>query len=257
MPEARVIAIDPAPAKPSTVFDGTSYSCMSAPELRHYVNLIACQGPGTLVCWDAPLTGPTDVAQAGSGRYDFTKRPIERFFSLEATGFKTPKGISVLGYGACPHWTITRSLLGLPRVGAFDAPESELPISLVTQLGHLDAHRPSVVEIHPALAAWLWCRDERADGASWLYKGKGNSERQVRMEMWGIIRERAEVAENLPCPKTDDEFDAAVGYILGTLLMRDQASASQRCTIVGNARAGAFVVPYDPVLIAAWERWSD
>lgn len=88
MHEARVIAIDPAPAKPSTVFDGVRYARMPAPELRDYVNAIASEGFGTLVCSDAPLTGPTDLDRAGSVPYDFTKRVIERFFSLEATGSK-------------------------------------------------------------------------------------------------------------------------------------------------------------------------
>lgn len=119
----RVIAIDPAPGKESTVFEGTEYLQLSAQELREYVDQLADAKESVLVCWDAPLTGPFDPASAGSYRFDFTKRPIERFFSLNETGFKTPKGISVLGYGACPHWTISRALLGLPRVGPYDEPE--------------------------------------------------------------------------------------------------------------------------------------
>ena len=254
----RVVAIDPAPAKPSTVFDGTCFTHMPAPELRDYLKRISHE-PGTLVCWDAPLTGPADVVRAGSTRYDFTKRPIERFFSSKQTGFKAPTGISVLGYAACPHWTITRSLLGLPRVGAFDAPDSRLPFGLVTQMGDLDAGRPSVVEIHPALAAWLWCRHDRPEGASWSYKGSTDPERErrVRTEMWDIIRKRADVAADLPQPETDDEFDAAVGFVLGAMLMRDQAHASGRCTILGNARDGAWLVPCVPKLVATWDRWPD
>ena len=126
----RVISIDPAPAKPSTVFDGVCYSRKSASKLRHYLEEIACEGPDTLICWDAPLTGPVNSVRPGSCRYDFTKRPIERFFSLAETGLKAPKGISVLGYGACPHWTISRSLLGLPTVGSYDVPESMLRLLL-------------------------------------------------------------------------------------------------------------------------------
>ena len=114
MPRPQVIAIDPAPSKRSTVFDGEGYSHLTDGGLRDYVNLIASERPGTLVCWDVPLTGPADRVRAGSFRYDFTKRSIERFFSIESTGFKTPNGISVLGYRACPHWTISRSL----RTGA-------------------------------------------------------------------------------------------------------------------------------------------
>ena len=255
MPDTRVIAIDPAPAKPSTVFDGIRYAHMAAPKLRELLKQIASGGPGTLVCWDAPLTGPSDMARPGSSAGDFTKRPIERFFSLKATGFKAPKGISVHGYGACPHWTISRSLLGLPRVGPFDAPTSELPFSLTTETGSRDRRRPNLVEIHPALAAWLWCRSERAPGASWRYKDTALTARERRgiwQEMWEIILERVAIARDLPRPGTDDEFDAAIGYVLGATLLRDEAEGVRRCAILGNAHDGTFLLPHSDDLAAAW-----
>ena len=104
-------------------------------------------------------------------------------------------------------------MLGLPRVGSFDEPESQLPLALMTESGRWDQHRPCVVEIHPALAAWLWCRAERQARASWEYKGHKNpvhERRRVWLEMWDIILRRTEFAAGLPCPETDDEFDAAV-----------------------------------------------
>src|SRR5580704_8258854 len=72
--------------------------------------------PGNvLVAWDAPLTGPPDPESWTNGQ-DLTIRKIERFFRNDPL-YKVPKGISVLGYSGCSHWTITRRLLGLHRVG--------------------------------------------------------------------------------------------------------------------------------------------
>ena len=257
MPKTRVISVDPAPRKPSAVFDGEDYCQKSPSELREYLrDLIDQQGGIPLLCWDAPLTGPTDITKAGLRPGDFTIRRIEQFFRSEKIGFKSPKGISVLGYGACPHWSITRSLLGLPRIGKFDVPESRLPFRLLTQLNHTGVTRPSVVEIHPAVAAWLWCRRQR-EGKSWVYKGKGKKEpasahRQVRVEMWDIIRKKTKFTRRLPCPETGDKFDAAVGYILGTLLTQGQSDAVM---ILGNERDGAWLLPRYVDVINAWGRF--
>lgn len=258
MPDTRVIAIDPAPSKPSTVFDGVRYSSMSAPDLRRLLDRIAAEEPETLVCWDAPLTGPTDLARPGSNAGDFTQRPVERFFSREATGFKTPKGISVLGYGACPHWTISRSLLGLPRVGPFDAPACRLPFALVAENGLSDRRRPAVVEVHPALAAWLWCRGKRSVGAMWGYKDRNVAaadRRQIWQEMWEIILECVAFARCLPPPDTDDQFDAGIGYILGEMFVGGDAGGVSRSTILGSADEGSFLLPHSDDLAAAWNHW--
>lgn len=256
MQYVRVIAVDPAPGKRTTVFEGEEYLSLTAGELRSFVDEIATEGKASLVCWDAPLTGPTDPASAGTVRFDYTKRPIERFFSLSRTGFKTPKGISVLGYGACPHWTITRSILGLPRVGPFDASESTLPLLLVTDSSARRPSCPSVVEIHPGLAAWLLCRGERTPEASWKYKGVNAGSRRVRSEMWTIVLQRTGFEKDLPAPRTDDEFDAAVGYILGRTLVDDRAEGPQRCGILGNRYDGAFLLPLSRELTDAWAGWS-
>ncbi|MCY4499826.1 MAG: hypothetical protein OXC14_21415 [Rhodospirillaceae bacterium] len=256
MRNVRVIGIDPAPAKRTTVFEGEQYLSMSAAELREFVDEIGAEGSATLVCWDAPLTGPADPTSAGTLRFDYTKRPIERFFSLSHTGFKTPDGISVRGYGACPHWTITRSILGLPRVGPFDAPESRLPLRLVADPSERRPLRPTVVEIHPGLAAWLWCRRERRPDASWKYKGDSAKSRGIRAEMWAIVLQRSGFNEDLPKPGTDDEFDAAVGYILGRTFVGDGHVAGQGCGILGNRKDGAFLVPLSRELTDAWVDWT-
>ncbi|MDE0507448.1 MAG: hypothetical protein OXI17_02290 [Gammaproteobacteria bacterium] len=211
----------------SVVFDGTEYLRLNALELREYLDGLAGAKEAVLVCWDAPLTGPFDPDDAGSHRFDFTKRPIERFFPLDETGFKTPKGISVQGYAGCQHWTISRSLLGLPRVGPYDKPENNLPFRLVAASGGPMRSRKSVVEMQ-----------------------------KVRGEMWKIVLERSGYAEDLPRPETDDQFDAAVGFILGKLFVLDGTQTPRRCLILGCSEFGALLLPNIPGLADAWMRWK-
>ena len=261
MQVTRVISVDPAPGKQSTVFDGDQFSSKPAHTLRDYLKDIALSSSATLLCWDAPLTGPTNVHEPGHKDGDFTKRPIEKFFSRLETTFKTPKGISVLDYSSCPHWTISRSLLGYPRVGPFDAEESCLPFKLISDPQDFEFSQPSVVEIHPALAAWLWCRDECEPTVGWKYKGQkraeGNRLSPIWLDFWEIILRKSEIGENLPEPTTDDEFDAGVGYILGRTYSNDRMLAERRCEILGDKQNGAFLVPHLSTLFDAWEYWKE
>ena len=254
----RVVAIDPAPGKKSTVFNGVEFSQLDVLELGEFIKQLVAGKEPALVCWDAPLTGPFDPANAGSHYSDFTQRPIERFFSRSESGFKRPEGISVLGYAGCPHWTISRSLLGLPRVGPFDTQQSRLPLKLISETNTELKSRPSVVEIHPALAAWLWCRTVRDPEASWVYKGtKGNKaeRRKIQDEMWEIVLDRCGLDECLPQPRTDDEFDAAIGYILGKSFVQDGKRAPRRCLLLGDQAHGTFLLPNVRGLADAWMRW--
>ena len=241
---ARVLSIDPAPGKKSTIFDGRQFRNCKPEELRNYLGRIQ---PGTLICWDAPLTGPRDPEHAGK-HGDFTQRPIDSFFVRGATRFKAPKGISVLPYGGCPHWTITRSLLGLPRVGPYDRGYDELPFRLLPQAGDSRDLRPAVVEIHPAVAIWLWCRNpERAD---WRYK-KSDA---LRAELLDMICERTGFPFDDDLRKRmihdDDNLDAAVGYILGKLYIAE----SGRVVILGTRETGAMLLPQVDHLVEAWEQ---
>lgn len=114
----QVVAIDPAPAKASTLYcGGQRFKSVQACDMES--TLDSLKRP-VLLCWDAPLTGPKNPANAGQAKRDFSQRCVESFFSRNGTGFNTPKGISVRPYSGCPHWTITRSVLGLPRVGPHD-----------------------------------------------------------------------------------------------------------------------------------------
>lgn len=252
-PDMFVIAVDPAPGRKSTVFDGTNYFKMSGRELRVYLAEPRNRTQETLLCWDAPLTGPGSPASAGKSPSDFTQRRIEQFFSRNETGFKTPKGISVLPYSGCPHWTITRSLLGLPRTGPYDVEYHGLPYHLLPGPGSERGGRASVVEVHPAVAAWLWCRG--AKGECWEYK----KDIGILNEMWSIILSRIRFRwADRPTPGDDDEFDASVGYLLGSLYhgeRNDVAEGERDVVILGDRVTGSFLLPVVPGLESGWRAW--
>ncbi len=252
--KVRVLAVDPAPGKGSTVFDGTAFSMKTGSELRTYLNEPGNRTRGTLVCWDAPLTGPTNPASAGACPVDFTQRLIEQFFSRAETGFKTPRGISVMPYSGCSHWTISRSLLGLPRTGPFDYDYHQLPFHLLPPGPDSECRgRASIIEIHPGVAAWLWCKDAK-DGR-WEYK----KDVGILREMWSILLARTRFRwTDRPTPENHDEFDAAVGYLLGSLYVGDRSGVPEvehEVTILGDRSTGSFLLPAVPDLAQRWDAW--
>ena len=254
----HVVSIDPHPSEDSVVCmdsDGSvRFSSKTPVELRRFLKNLAKSE--VLVCWDAPLTGP-DFCNSRQVA-DFYWRRIECFFAPQdrvgkerkpkVTRYETPQGISVLPYAGCPHWTITRSLLGLPRVGRFDQ-ECGLPFRLLTEPLEKPErlNGPSVVEFHPAVAAWLWCKDERSD-EGWRYKKQPS----VRKSLWQDIKPKwnSEWGQ-CPQPTNDDKFDALVGYILGRLWLESDPSVK----LIGCRQTGAWLLPIvqEQDLEAAWE----
>ena len=247
----EVVAVDVAPSKASTVFDGCEFMQLNARNLRDYLTRIQQRGRKALVCWDAPLTGPGNPDDSGAPG-DFTQRRIESFFRDGKNGLRSPKGISVQGYAGCQHWTITRSLLGLPRTGPYDVGYDELPFDLLPNACSPGDARPRVVEIHPGVAAWLWCRCERGVDASWAYK----EEPSVLGEMWEIISCVAGGLWTGPTPENDDQFDAAVGYILGCAFEAGVSPTIGSVLTLGDRRTGSFLLPdTHNNLRRRWEDW--
>ena len=229
---------------------------MGACMLRDYLNEPKNRTPDTLLCWDAPLTGPADMASAGGTPGDFTKRLIDKFFSRKETGFKTPKGISVMPYSQCPHWTITRSLLGLPRTGPYDQDFRKLPFRLLPDPDGEAGRQASVVEVHPAVAAWLWCRDDW-DGPWECKKDIG-----VLNELWTIILDKTGAFwGDRPTPSNDDEFDAAVAYLVGIQYHYNRPETANKgepdVIILGDRSTGPFLIPSVPGLAEQWGAWVE
>lgn len=244
----KVIGVDPAPTKGLDVFDG-QHRHVALSAARSFVGSLS-GFRDVLLCWDAPLTGPPSVTVAGGKALDsaFSQRPLESFFSRSDTGFKTPLGISVRGYSGCPHWALSRSLLGLPRVGPFDCDAASLPFGLLTSDTPPTSGR-HVVEVHPAVAIWLWCRTGRAPEANWEYK-KSDA---VLSELWARLLEIPSIAQVLlegpiDNPKSDDVLDARLAYLLGRLWL----NGSRSVVLIGGPDHGTFLLPRVPGLEEAF-----
>jgi len=238
-----VIGLDPAPAKGGTIFDG-AFQHLRPRELGEYLEDLSNR-KDVLICWDAPLTGPQDASQPGQSLRDFTQRPIETFFSRQDYGFKTPSGISVRGYAGCPHWTISKAYLGLPRIGPWDRPDTELPYHLLTTREFRDsgASGPFVVEVHPAVAIWRWCVNQLPSDANWLYKKSMDTQKTITDLIMSIC------PVNVPRPSNDDELDALVAWMLGTSWVRGNDGVE----LLGNGRSGSFLLPHSDDLYRAFD----
>jgi len=245
----KVVGIDPAPTKGLHVFDGQEHQHILLPNARAYINALHNQHD-LLVCWDSPLTGPpTNIVNGEEADgSDFSQRLIESFFSRKESEFKVPKGISVRGYSGCPHWALSRSLLGFPRVGPFDAIELSLPFKLLTtDTPPMDGCH--MVEVHPAVALWLWTRDKRESNADWNYKESG----QVMGELWNILLQVPRISDALgmahhDVPSSDDKLDAIVAYLLGRLWV----SSPRTVVLLGDSNHGTFLLPHVDGLEDAW-----
>ena len=112
--QKTIIGCDVGPKKGGDLFDGTEFKQLTPSELAVEFRRFSSM-PGVVVAWDSPLTGPPDPDVEMSGVQDLTQRPIETFFRSETWGFRVPKGISVLPYCGCSHWTISQHILGLPK----------------------------------------------------------------------------------------------------------------------------------------------
>lgn len=242
------IGCDVAPKKGGDLFDGSQFKQLTPVELalkcRHLSSM-----PGVVLAWDSPLTGPPDPDQGISTLQDLTQRPIEAFFRSNAWDFKVPKGISVLPYCGCPHWTISQHILGLPRVGPFSAALDSLPFQLLFDRpipGSEPGTKASVVEVHPAVAIWLWCREADLPNEAWEYKQKPSKV----MLLWEALRGRVDGLGALPPPVTDDQLDALVAWLLA-----DRWLSGAGVMLLGDRRSGAFLVPENEALRAAFDRF--
>ncbi len=261
------IGCDVGSGKGAHLFDGGSAVEERNPQQLDEYLVLRRSRSDVLIAWDSPLTGPCDPDKPLVRGQDLTQRPIETFF--RSGEWKAPKGISVLPYCGCSHWTLSMRVLGLPKVGPYSTGYAELPFRLVSsreQLAKTD-ERASVVEVHPAVAIWLWYRAANRTPAAWSYKGikveriKDEPDAQFRQRAkqvrtqrvlthWQEVCNNVDGAKELPTPTNDDELDAIVAWLLA-----DRWITGSGVVLLGNQKSGCFLVPKIDALLEAFARF--
>ena len=234
-----MIGVDPAPGKGLCIFDPEHLTPEHAPGNRYGADeeyrLVGPKDartwfesiidiPHLLLAWDAPLM--VNFAET------LTERPIERY--LRRSQSDLGPGTSVMGFGGCPHWSISQYTLGLPLPVGITDQRRGLPL-----IGPDTGHRRGIIEVHPAIAIAVLL------GATPVYKRPASRSRCIVDALKGAcIREgllNKFVWRDLP-PKgragfhLDDFLDAQVAGACG------QALASGESLFLGDS-TGYFVVP--------------
>jgi predicted RNase H-like nuclease len=130
-----------------------------------------------------------------------------------------------------------------------------LPFELVTEDKPPRAVGHYIVEVHPAVAIWMWAKqaeDNRSKDA-WEYK----NDDQVRQDLWEVLARRFEELDVLDIPhayepENDDDLDALVAWVLGALWVR----GSDEVTLLGNRRTGSMLIP-NPDWLHVHNEFSD
>lgn len=259
----RVIGIDPAPSKKSVVCyysgDNLLFKSFDAQQLQEFLTSCKEETSNAFLVWDAPLTGPK-VLEPNTGEpypeKNFSQRDIERFFGNSTEAYKTPKGINTLNYSGCQHWTITRAMTGLPKVGQYCQSDG-LPFNHIEDSTSFNKLKPPyIVETHPALAIFLLLKGCFSfDDPVWDYKNStkpDNSKMTMETKMEKILYALKHKIE-LPSydqVTSDDQLDALVSWVLGyQYLTQNQPKVS----ILGNSRTGSMLLPYNEALFNDFE----
>ena len=235
MGDIKVIGVDPAPSKGSTVFDiDNGFQTLETKCLDGYLKNQMTKNEKILVCWDAPLVNWNKPFEN-----NFFSRSIERFFQTHYFPLQNTKnvkkidGVSVLGYAACSHWTISQYCLGFPIISQYD--KSKKPFELITENSQ-EISRHSVVEVHPAVAIYFWLGKDKMKP----YKGKS---KKVIDNLWSELIEVdcfSQYKNMEKHPNNDDQLDALVAYVLGIEWTKKDP---QTVKLFGNNLTGSFLLP--------------
>lgn len=269
----KVIGIDPAPSKNSVVFDEEKgFQSLDAKKLQDYLESI---NEPALICWDAPLSGPQKInPERADRKFNLYMRDIEYFLKEQTP----PEGISVQGYAGCSHWAISQMLLGLPIIGPYHVNGNNLHFQLLTEDNQkprlLQTPGKHIVEVHPAVALWLWLKDisnikkefekkkwmkkeNNKEEMDWTYKGKDSSkepkikffceelkkiasdEKFEKCLSYAVKKLNKKISDIPATPKKerkiDDYFDAMIAWLLGKLWVGQiEQNGNNQVILLGN-----------------------
>jgi len=236
----KILGIDPAPSKQSVVFDGEKFKKYNANELKELIT----KTKNTLICWDAPLGFDVNTN-------DFYYRPIELFFKannkkINDFQIKPPSGISVLPIAGCPHWLISQYIVGYPTIDS-----KSLKIPLIIKKEDFKLNSTQIVEVHPALAIWIWLKNKNLQKDEWKYKcQKKYIKKKAFNKILSLLKEKNIINLEKLNPQdkkeiinfNDDYLDAYIAWKLGDLLIN-----SSKVMILGE-KSGSILLPYDKEL---------
>lgn len=245
----RVIGIDPAPKKPSAIcyYDNENlvFKALKTHELLKLMNDLKSQ-KNILITWDAPLTGPPILEHGGEEHPEcyFYHRCIETFFRKNED-FKTPAGISTLGYAGCPHWAITKAATGLPILGPYCSRSEVLPFHhIVSDENRLSEQKPNIIEVHPAAAIYfgLHFSGQHEGIKDWRYKKYKSVRKELFEKLMATFFKDIPIKIDFGQIKSDDHLDAFVGWALGYLYAQGKKEEVQ---ILGNRCTGSMLLPHN------------
>ncbi len=148
----------------------------------------------------------------------------------------------------------------MPLLGPYDRPMSELPFQLTCQTKLATTTGRLLVETHPAVAIWLWCRSLSGNGNDfWTYKG-AKANRSIEsywdqlLPIWHSLNIEAvsSVLEQIAPPKDDDELDALVGWVLGALYSIQHESVG----VLGDESTGGILLPWDEEMFTKFNKFK-
>ncbi len=212
----KIYGIDPAPRKDNVVFDGKSFQKYNVERLKSFIESL---DKDTLICWDAPLSFDMKT-------FNFYYRPVEYFFRYKK---KLPPGVSVLPIAGCSHWLMSEYVIGYPSLYC-----KREDISLVLKREDLNIQKIKLIEVHPALAIWIWLKGKREN---FQYK-KGENKKEILKEIVDELKE-LKIIKDMKI-NIDDELDAYISWKLGEMFL----NTPYKTMILGD-ESGYFLLPFD------------